>query len=295
MAEVPPAPPLTEADGSPAQRAGDRIREAEGLLVLVDFDGTLAEIQPRPEEAHARPDAREALSALAALPRTRVAVVSGRAVDDVRGRVGLDGIGYAGNHGLEIQTPERQFVHDAAEGAASTVAAVCEDLRDRLADVEGALVEEKDLTATVHYRQVAGDDVDRVERAVREAVAAHALSGGADDDATDEEPAGDTLRVEAGKQIFELKPPVAWDKGRAVEWLRDALVPHGASWHPLYVGDDVTDEDAFRALAGVGTTVRVGPVDESTAADYRVEDPEAVAALLAWIAETRRRTGDDPG
>ena len=319
MSDDPPTPPWTEAPGStgapPDDRAepagrqsadggpssdghappadgttpADRIRRADGLLVLVDFDGTLADIRPRPDQATIRPESREALAALADLSRTAVAVVSGRGLADVRERVDLPGIGYAGNHGLEIETPEREFVHPEAEGAALTVAAVCADLRDRLADVEGVIVEEKNLSATVHYREVAEAEVDRVREAVRATVEEHATSAASEGE-EDAESRGDggALRVEEGKQIVELKPDVDWDKGRAVEWLRDVFVPDGERWHPVYVGDDVTDEDAFRALAGEGTTIRVGAPDEPTAADFRVDDPDAIPPLLAWIADVQR-------
>ena len=329
MSGTPPTPPWTEATGSDpgaegvddesGHRSGsghdeqaDRIADADGLLVLSDFDGTLADIQPRPDQARIRPEAREALAALAERPRTAVAVVSGRGLADVRERVGLEGIGYAGNHGLEIETPERRFVHPEAAGAASIVAAVCADLRERLADVEGAIVEEKNLSATVHYRQVADEDVDRIREAVRASVEEHAAlegtdgsgdasggdasggdASGGDASTRGEEggrdPSAGALRVEEGKQIVELKPDVDWDKGRAVEWLADVLVPDDESWHPVYVGDDVTDEDAFRALAGTGTTVRVGGADEPTAAAFRVDDPEAVPALFEWFAAVRER------
>ena len=312
MSGKPPTPPWTETSGPPgsdstcsAAAAGadagpaERIRSAEGLLVLLDFDGTLADVQPRPEQAHIRPASRAALTYLAGRPRTDVAVVSGRGLDDVRERVGLDGIAYAGNHGLEIETPGRGFVHPEAERAAETIESVCASLRDRLADVEGAIVEHKELSATVHYRQVAPGDVEDVSRTVREVVEEHdggraGGSGRASGDGPDAvgQPGGDALRVEDGKQILELKPDVEWDKGRAVEWLRDVLVPEGERWHPIYVGDDVTDEDAFRALDGVGTSVRVGSPEDETAADYLVDDPGAVTALLDWLGEVRSPTGD---
>ena len=319
MSEEPPTPPWTEvrgssgpsdpvgsaATGDAARGPADRIRSAEGLLVLVDFDGTLADVEPRPEQAQIRPASRAALADLAERPRTGVAVVSGRGLDDVRERVGLGGIAYAGNHGLEIETPGRGFVHPEAERAAETVDAVCASLRDRLADVEGAIVEHKELSATVHYRQVAAGDVERVRRVVHEVVETIDAggtsesgrgtgSGRAPDDGPGEsdDPESGALRVEGGKEILELKPDVDWDKGRAVEWLRDVLVPDGGTWHPIYVGDDVTDEDAFRALEGVGTSVRVGSPEAETAADCLVDGPEAVTALLEWLAEVRDSTGD---
>ena len=270
MTDTPPPPWIGEPASTTASPAS-RIRGADGLLVCADFDGTLADITSEPDRAEIRPASRRALASLVDRPRTAVAVVSGRALDDVRERVGLDGVTYAGNHGLEIETPTRRFVHPGTDDAAATIATTCADLRERLADVPGVIVEEKGLTASVHYRKVPRRNVGRVDRAVRAAAGEH----------------DDSIQLSEGKEVFELRPAVDWDKGRAVEWLRDVLVPDGESWHPTYVGDDVTDEDAFRALAGEGTTVRVGDDGDQTDADYLVGGPGAVTALFEWLSVVR--------
>lgn len=262
-------PPL-RTDGDEWHHAANRLRTADHLLLVSDFDGTLAPIREDPTAVAVRPDAEAALAKLAAAPKTDVAVVSGRALADVRDRVGIGGIAYAGDHGFEIDAGDRVYVQPDAEAAASAVRSAARDARERLADVDGAVVEEKDVTATVHYRQV---DDESAEGHVREVVR----------DVTGED---DRLRVTEGKQIREIRPDVDWDKGRAVTWIRDELGVDPETSRTVYVGDDVTDEAAFRVLGEGDLGIHVGDADE-TAADYRVPDQATVADLLGWIAEER--------
>jgi len=265
---------------------GSRLERADGLLFLSDFDGTLAPIVEDPAAAAPLDGVPESLRELRDADRVAVGLVSGRALADLRERSGVSGVHFAGNHGLELQEPadaadasasageggsEPEIeVHPTAESAADAIGAVAEDVAARVAEIDGVRVEDKRVTATVHYRGVDADAVPAVERAVREAV----------DDADAK------LRITSGKKIFEIRPDVDWDKGAAVEWLRDRLVPEGENWLAVYVGDDVTDEDAFRELDdGVG--IAVGR--EETDADHVIPDPEAARALTRWVAGPGRR------
>ena len=253
-----------DTDGADAAEAlSDRLADADGLALFTDFDGTLAPIVDRPDAAAIDPAAEDALELLRDVPDATVAAVSGRALDDLRERLTVDGLAYAGNHGLELHTEGETTVHPAAAEAEDTLEAVTTRLRETL-DVEGVIVENKRVTATVHYRMVDETDVPAVEDRVRDAAA------------------NTPLRVTEGKEILELRPDVDWDKGRAVEWLRGSLVPDGEEWVAAYVGDDVTDEAAFRALPDGGVGVKVG--DGETAADYRVDGVDEVTAFLERVA-----------
>lgn len=239
------------------------------MLVAVDFDGTLTPIVDHPAGAMLPPRAREVLERLGARPDTDVAVVSGRALEDVRERIALDGIYYAGNHGMEIEGPGIQEIHGAAAATRPAIARCAEEIRDALHGVPGVVLEDKGLTISVHYRQVRGDDVHRVHDAVRR------TCGG--------DPA---VRVTEGKKVLEVRPAVDWDKGRATRFLLDVLETGASSSVPtVYLGDDVTDEDAFRALRGRGAGVIVAdPVPETTAATAWLRSPEEVVGLLASLA-----------
>ncbi|WP_225332941.1 trehalose-phosphatase [Halomicrobium urmianum] len=241
----------------------DLLLDRDGLLLALDFDGTLAPITDRPDEAAITPAAAEAIDRLADVDGVAVPVVSGRQLSDLRERVDADA--YAGNHGLELRVDGETRVAPEAEAARNALADATDAVEERVADVDGAFVERKGVTATVHYRTADAGDVPRVERAVREA------AGGRDD-----------LRITEGKAILEIRPDVEWDKGAAVERLTDELVPDGEDWLRAYVGDDRTDEDAFAALSdGLGVKVGGG----TTRADVRVDDPEAAAAFLTWLAD----------
>lgn len=232
-------------------------------VVFLDYDGTLTPIVKRPEDADLDDSVRDALKSLAR--KCFVAIVSGRGLSDVRQRVGLDRLTYAGSHGFEIDGPDRERIR--SEKGAETLPALDaaeEALQRRLEGIRGAQVERKKYSIAVHYRRVAEDQTPGVEKIVDEVLADH--SG---------------LRKGRGKKVFELQPDIEWDKGRAVVWLQEKLDLGGDRTRPIYIGDDVTDEDAFLALheRGVGIVVHGGE-DRPTYAGYGLTDPEEVRRFL---------------
>jgi trehalose-phosphatase len=249
-----------------------RLAERRPALFL-DYDGTLTPIVDRPEDAHIDPAMRAALRAAAAV--MPVAIVSGRDLDDVAALVDLDELIYAGSHGFDIRGPDLRLEQPEGVDALEDLADAAERLHQRLAAIDGAQVERKRFAIAVHYRRVAAEQVPQVEQAV--AATAQALP---------------TLKRTGGKQIYELRPDIDWDKGRAVTWLLAQLDLDGPDVLPIYIGDDDTDEDAFRALAergGIGILVSAAP-HPSTAA-YRLRDADAVRALLAHLTEIERAGG----
>lgn len=246
-------------DRSEAVRA--RLATGRPALVALDFDGTLTEIVDDPAAPRLTSGRREILSRLPS-PRRALAIVSGRALEDVRERVGLDEAIYVGNHGIEIEGPGIEGSQDEA----GVIARRLSSLLDALPEIDGVFVEDKRLSATVHVRP-------RSDEARHRAVA-EALGGAARD-------AGFVLRP--GKASWEIRPVEARDKGEALERLIDH-VPGARVETSMYIGDDATDEDAFRALAG-GITARVGSAEAATAADAHVPDPDAVYRLLEAIAD----------
>ena len=250
-----------------------RIADSDGVIFLTDFDGTLAPIVDTPDEAAALPGIDETLRTLRDSDGTATGVVSGRALDDLYERVGVEDIGYAGNHGIELRYRGEDEVHPDARAAMGSIAEVADTLESRLGDVDGCFVEDKRVTTTVHFRNVVDDEVPTVKDTVRRTV--------------DEQPAD--LEITSGKAILEIRPEIDWNKGAAVEWLYDRIVPDDEEWTTVYVGDDTTDEDAFETLED-GVTVKVG--DEKTAADHRIEGPHQARALADWIADTGPRTDE---
>lgn len=268
------------AGGEPRVRdlppALDRAPEIRELLsgrlpaVFLDYDGTLTPIVERPEDARLPPETRDAVARLAR--RFPVAVISGRDLADVRSMVGLDGLAYAGSHGFDIVRADGSGDQRAREYLPDLEAAE-QELGPSLAEVPGARIERKAFAIAVHFRQVTQDLVADVEAAVAEAALAHPR-----------------LRRTGGKKVFELRPNVDWDKGKAILWLLEVLGLEGEDVLPIYVGDDETDEDAFRAVRdrGLGVVVRGEGDDRPTAARYALGDPAETKAFLELL-------GAEPG
>lgn len=240
-------------------------RGTRWLLLLLDFDGTLSEFQVDPAAVRILPGAREAIVTLAARPRTSVAIVSGRRAEDVRARAELpDGVMYAGFHGFEIETPDESFLHPAAAAAVPILRELREGLAPRLAPLPGVFIEDKGLSIALHDRDA--DDRARrdAEALFTAAVEPHVRAG--------------RLRALRGDRVIELLPPADWNKGSAVRWLRDRAVRAHGPVLPVYIGDDVTDEDAFRAIADDG--ISIASSARVTGAQFRVDGPRGVERLL---------------
>jgi len=250
------------------------------LVLLLDFDGTLVPIQDQPESVHLPGRTRVLLARLARMSNTVVGIVSGRSLEDLRPRVGIEEVVYVGNHGLEIAGCGWTWRHNQAQRARGVIASICVRLRRRLRGVPGAWVEDKGLSASIHYRQTPSPRVDDVRRVVFEEVT-HAP--------------GSTVKVRQGKRVLDARPAVAWDKGAAIRWVLTRNF--GEKWPRevtvIYIGDDRTDEDAFVDLAGSAITVKVGSTSYPTAARFTVHDYGEVSALLGAI-ERWRLSGPEP-
>jgi len=251
----------------------DRLDRNE-LALFLDYDGTLTPIVPQPEDATLSDTMRALLTRLSKL--CTVAVVSGRDRRDVESMVGHPDLVYAGSHGFDIRGPGGfAMEQEDAQDALGALDDAEKGLRERLASIEGARVERKKFAIAVHYRGVSGEtDIATVEQAVDQAVSTHSA-----------------LRKKGGKKIFELQPNVEWDKGHAVMFLADALDLNRDNVVLMYIGDDVTDEDAFRALRATprGIGVRVADEVADTAAHYMLRACGEVADFLDRIATTLDR------
>lgn len=239
------------------------------ILLVLDFDGTVAPLVDEPRCAAMLPQIRASLLELESRAAVVICVLSGRSLDDLRARVGLSNVICIGNHGLEGEGPGLRFMHRRARQLSTHVHQAAEELRRLLADVRGAFVEDKGLTACVHFRRVRPDDVFEVAEQTTNVVRAHQGA----------------LWARPGRKNIDLLPLTGWSKGAAVRWLRRRL---GPDYLPVCIGDDITDEDAFRVLAD-GITVRVDPT-QATAARYHVRDPEDLAWFLDWLVNRTSTT-----
>jgi alpha,alpha-trehalase len=244
-----------------------------GVAVFLDYDGVLTPIVSHPDLAVLSDEMRDVLTDLAAV--TTVAVVSGRDVTDVRSKVRVPGIYYAGSHGFDIVLPSGEPVVDQRLDRfrvyLDPLDKATEMLEERLDGVPGAQVERKRFAIAIHYRRVPDEDYPAIESAV-EATA----------------PEVPLLRVTSGKKIFEFRPDFDWDKGRALDWLLDELELDRYAVVPVYLGDDTTDEDAFRVIRKRGIGIVVGRDGEASLARFALEDTEQVRWFLAHLAEVLR-------
>lgn len=251
------------------KRVAARLAAAPRLAVFSDFDGTLAPIVRHPDQARLPAATRAALRRLYRLPRLVVGVVSGRALGDLRRRVGLDGLYYIGTHGVEWSGPNGR--HHAAVGAhfKTRIQELRQGLEAKLKRLPGIYVERKTASVAVHYRNAPAHAAERARHLVSWAAKNSPLP----------------VRLLEGKKVLELLPPGAMDKGRAVIGLARRI---GAGRRPLvvYLGDDVTDESVFQRLGADDLGIHIGR-NERSRASYRLNSPAEARRFLARLAKVR--------
>lgn len=244
------------------------IGQTDKLALLLDYDGTLAPIAPHPDLAILPNETRCVLERLANTPDVFVAIVSGRNVNNVKEMVGIEGLTYAGNHGLEILHPDgSRFIHPMPQEFEGKVSDLLKALQDQVCK-DGAWVENKGALLTFHYRETPPDLRPELVAKAQQLIQANGFKAG------------------QAHCAIEAKPPVHWNKGRAsIYILRTAF---GLDWSErvriIYAGDDVTDEDAMQALKGMAATFRVTQSTIiRTAAERRLPNTDSVLTMLKWV------------
>ncbi len=258
---------LTSADDLEKRLEGKR------PAVFLDYDGTLTPIVDRPEDAVISDSMREAVEGLA--ERCPVCVVSGRDRPVVQELMGLDNLIVAGSHGFDIWSPdEGKIEREEDDDFGELLDKVKARVREEVELIEGTSVEPKAASVAVHYRLVSEDEKPRVREVVDEILEEHP----------------DDLKMTPGKMVYEIQPKIDWDKGKAVLYLLETLKLDRDDVVPIYIGDDVTDEDAFGAISEMGIGIFVGLADDpevagrTTAADYVLDTVQDVERFLDGLA-----------
>jgi trehalose-phosphatase len=242
------------------------------LFLFLDCDGTLTPIVDTPEETVISPDTKKILNLLSQKNNCRIAIISGRALVDIKEKVGLKNIIYSGNHGFQIEGPK--IKHEMAVPAGYKK--ILEDIKDRLekklSGLKGVFVEDKKLSLALHFRLADRVQLPFIKTVFHESVILYLVSN--------------KIKIRPGKKILEVIPPVHWDKGKIVLWLltRQEALSRSKKIISVYIGDDATDEDAFKALKNRGLTVFVGRTDSSQA-KYYVKNVKEVHELLRYILD----------
>ena len=242
--------------------------EDKSLVLLLDYDGTLSLIVNQPEDAHLSDSMRDVLKSCAA--KFTVAIISGRDMDDLIGRVKIDGIIYAGSHGFRIKGPEGlKMKHKKTDVIVPDLEKIEKELTGKFSNgPEGVKIEKKMYAIAVHYRNARQDKYEEIREKVNQVV-----SGFPD------------MKTGKGKKIIEIKPDINWHKGMAVQWILESLDLWDApDILPVYIGDDVTDEDAFKTLYRKGLGILVDNHGDPSAAGYRLRDVDEVRKLLELLS-----------
>jgi trehalose 6-phosphate phosphatase len=237
---------------------------ADRVFLVSDFDGTLCPIASSPELVCVLPRTRDVLERLAACPRVVLAILSGRRIEDVQTKAGISwDLIYGGNHGLELTGPDLNFLHPEAPIYRVALQRLCVDVTEAIAAWDGAWIENKHWTATVHMRSVPHEHWPSVRQAVQ-AAAGQDMS----------------FALRDGHAAIELIPKIGWDKGSAVRYLQRELRLEDAL--TICLGDDETDETMFRTVPEA-ISIRVGTSSANTAAKYRLDDVDEVTCFLELL------------
>ncbi len=242
------------------------------IILFLDYDGTLTPIVSTPEKAFISQEVKGLLNELSKSPTCKLAIISGRSLSDIKALVGLKDIIYAGNHGLEIEGPKIKFESQVSPRLKSIIRHIYEDAVSKLSKIKGVLIEDKGLTISVHYRLVDEKDIREFLSIFNEITGSYIVRS--------------KIKINTGKKVYEIRPPVMWDKGKVVLWLlaREEFLSGKNKIFPVYIGDDVTDEDAFKALKNKGLTIFVGEQSNS-AAQYYLKTIEEVTEFLRLISD----------
>ena len=244
--------------------------DEERAIYFFDYDGTLSYIVSDPSAAVIDDRMRNLLFQLSGAHR--VAIVSGRDMEDLRHFVQLDNLIYAGSHGFRIDGPDGLHMENKA---AVELLPKLDDMEQQLrhallGDLKGVEVERKLFAIAVHYRNAPFGSVKEIRHRVKEL--------------TRLQP---DFKTGSGKKIIEVKPSIQWNKGSAIEWILESL-GHSLKDEdvtPVYLGDDITDEDAFRTLSDDGIGILVGSHQRPSAANYRLEDVSQVSKFIHYLVK----------
>jgi len=256
------------------QEFSEACRNVPHVLLFFDYDGTLTPIVSRPELAVLSTEVRNTLRALVQKSTLSVGIISGRSLSEIKSMVAVNGLYYGGNHGLEIEGPDLKYVSREAETARALINDLAGELATALGDISGTIIEDKGLSLSVHYRLVK----DGEEEAVAD-IFQHATNSLLDQG---------KIRITTGKKVFEVRPPIDWNKGKAVEKIASEITTALNLKQELtvYLGDDNTDEDAFKVLHRLeGWSIFVGGENPSSAAEYYLDSPSEVAEFLSRMLD----------
>jgi trehalose 6-phosphate phosphatase len=247
-----------------------KIQKVQYLFLFLDYDGTLTPIVSRPEMALCPSGVKRLLERLRDLSGIYLAIISGRSIEDVREKVGVSGIIYVGNHGLEIENPAGRHKKILTLFRKRELKRITQNLQNSLKKIPGILFEDKGPILSVHYRNVPQKFFTQVPQILEAELQQWRKR----------------WKMASGKKVFEIRPNINFNKGKTVKEILKTFPSQQLL--PIYLGDDQTDEDAFRVLKGQGISVFVGMGKLSSEADFFLKSPDEVKEFLLRCHEARQ-------
>lgn len=241
-----------------------QLKKTDKVFLMSDFDGTLSPLAASPGIARLPRPTYSVLKDLSKNKNILIAIISGRVLKDIKKKIGIKNIIYVGNHGLEMAGPGIKFIHKKALSARPALQEIKKRIKKIKKDFKGLLIEDKSLSLSIHYRRVKQGHLKNLHNIFREITRPFCSKN--------------KIRVFSGKKVFEIMPPVKWGKQEAVNLLVKRYCRRYKNF--IYLGDDRTDEDAFRALRKKGITVRVGGPKKNSLAKFYLKDSKAVLKFL---------------
>ncbi len=238
----------------------DRLK-GQRIFLFLDYDGTLTPIVESPDKASTPDDISTLIVRLK--EHIPIAIISGRSLQDIKDRVGIEDIIYVGNHGAEIWDGKKRVISQESSVNRHLMQEFLDRLKTDLSHIEGVLIEDKGITTSIHFRMMDAkyfgeffDIFNKIAKGYEEA-----------------------FKITSGKKVFEIRPLNVWNKGDAVSWITENA---GKSTFPVYIGDDTTDEDAYSVLKNSGLSISIGG---SANADYYIQNQGEVKDLLMMLYE----------
>ncbi len=251
-----------------------QLRVAGGYILISDFDGTLAPIARTAVMASLPKETKGILvNCLKFFP---VVIVSGRSLSSLKEKVGLAGLIYAGNHGLEWQIGGKSYRSKISKEVRQALATVKRKLLVILSKYPGATLEDKRMTYAIHFRMLREQKVKKFEKEVEEVI---------------KPVLQDNLALTEDNKTFELRPKAGWTKGDFVNFILEHLrLKSGRRFLPIYIGDALTDEDVFKNVKNI-VGIKVGK-DNKSAARYYIRNQKQVNEVLRWLVQEGNSLGN---
>jgi trehalose-phosphatase len=258
------------------------LRDSKKIILLTDYDGTLTPIRESPDLAVISEEVRKLLVKLSSCNTFFLGIITGRSLKQIKKLVHIQRIFYAANHGIELEGPGIRFTSPEAKKARLSLWQVYMRLYKSLRHVAGMNIEDKGLSVSLHYRLVKNvDDVEYISKTLYSIV----------------KPFLDKkmLFLSTGKMVYEIRPPVEWNKAVTIQWLLTNYFPleFGANALLVYMGDDKADIEVFDSMKGRGLTVFVGSPSDTCTADYYVNSPEEVKSFLEHLYKQKHEVHNE--